>query len=329
VDNDELSLSVVKDPENGICYFDDENLVFLPKPGFEGLEEIILELSDGKESVQNTFPISIASHQNPIHIHFDESKNSDLVNMLYQANEVLASNAERILELSTETKDNSLKAKYADTLGQGAMDLSTWIEKLRNGELAGEFEFSATENQHGLLWKVAPFSAPASSVDTELDNKPSSADNESEQIMNGDKSTTSNNNSTEDQTKQVTSEESVSDNDTTDVKAKTEEKVATSFISELGSGWYEAPGIGTFYDAGNGWIYEANMGWSFLKVCPTNCSAWLFNENLGWLWFSADLPNMVFSNNAGVSSWIFFPENTLGESLLIFDYTQTAWMQWK
>ena len=360
VDNDELSLSVVKDPENGICYFEDENLVFLPKPGFEGLEEIILELSDGKESVQNTFPISIASHQNPIHIHFDESKNSDLVNMLYQANEVLASNAERILELSTETKDNSLKAKYADTLGQGAMDLSTWIEKLRNEELAGEFEFSATENQHGLLWKVAPFSAPASSVDTELDNKPSSADNESEQIMNSDKSTTSNNkeenpeeelasselvldtgeqeeqtvvtsnnNSTEDQTKQVTSEESVSDNDTTDVKAKTEEKVATSFISELGSGWYEAPGIGTFYDAGNGWIYEANMGWSFLKVCPTNCSAWLFNENLGWLWFSADLPNMVFSNNAGVSSWIFFPENTLGESLLIFDYTQTAWMQWK
>jgi len=180
-----------------------------------------------------------------------------------------------------------------------------------------------------LLWKVAPFSAPASSVDTELDNKPSSTDNESEQIMNGDKSTTSNNNSTEDQTKQVTSEESVSDNDTTDVKAKTEEKVATSFITELGSGWYEAPGIGTFYDAGNGWIYEANMGWSFLKVCPTNCSAWLFNENLGWLWFSADLPNMVFSNNAGVSSWIFFPENTLGESLLIFDYTQTAWMQWK
>jgi|GEM_PF-445211 len=360
VDNDELSLSVVKDPENGICYFDDENLVFLPKPGFEGLEEIILELSDGKESVQNTFPIAIASHQNPIHIHFDESQNSDLVNMLYQANEVLASNADRILELSTETKDNSLKAKYAETLGQGAMDLSTWIEKLSSGELEGEFAFSATENQNGLLWKVAPFSARASSVDTELNNVSSSADNASDQVMNKDESTTpnnkgenpeeelassepaletnedeehtlntSNNNSNEDLTKKVTSEEPLSDNDTSEVKPKTEEKVATSFITEIGSGWYEAPGIGTFYDAGNGWIYEANMGWSFLKVCPTNCSAWLFNENLGWLWFSADLPNMVFSNNAGVSSWIFFPENTLGESLLIFDYTQTAWMQWK
>ena len=360
VDNDELSLSVVKDPENGICYFDDENLVFLPKPGFEGLEEIILELSDGKESVQNTFPIAIASHQNPIHIYFDESQNSDLVNMLYQANEVLASNADRILELSTETKDNSLKAKYAETLGQGAMDLSTWIEKLSSGELEGEFAFSATENQNGLLWKVAPFSARASSVDTELNNVSSSADNASDQVMNKDEPTTpnnkgenpeeelassepaletnedeehtlntSNNNSNEDLTKKVTSEEPLSDNDTSEVKPKTEEKVATSFITEIGSGWYEAPGIGTFYDAGNGWIYEANMGWSFLKVCPTNCSAWLFNENLGWLWFSADLPNMVFSNNAGVSSWIFFPENTLGESLLIFDYTQTAWMQWK
>ena len=62
VDNDELSLNVVKDPENGTCYFENENLVFLPKFG-EGLEEIILELSDGKESVQKTFPISIASHR--------------------------------------------------------------------------------------------------------------------------------------------------------------------------------------------------------------------------------------------------------------------------
>jgi subtilisin family serine protease len=384
-DNDELTLTIAKGPQNGDCYFDEQSLVYLPKPGFEGLEEIVLELSDGKESVQNTFPISIASHQNPIHIHFDESQNADLVNMLYQANEVLASNAERILELSAETKENSLKAKYAETLGQGAMDLSTWIEQLSSGEMAGEFEFSATENQNGLLWKVAPFWAPASSVDTKLNNKSSSADNESEQVLNNNKPTTSNkteesseeelassvpvissdeneeevssgnetnidskeetnevvlenkeptviasnDNSSEDQNKKVTSEESISDKDTTEVKAKTEEKVASSFITELGSGWYEAPGIGTFYDAGNGWIYEPNMGWSFLKTCPSNCSAWLFNENLGWLWFDAELPNMAFANNNGSPSWIFYPETTFGQSDLVFDYTQNSWMEWK
>jgi hypothetical protein len=384
-DNDELTLTIAKGPQNGDCYFDEQSLVYLPKPGFEGLEEIVLELSDGKESVQNTFPISIASHQNPIHIHFDESQNADLVNMLYQANEVLASNAERILELSAETKENSLKAKYAETLGQGAMDLSTWIEQLSSGEMAGEFEFSATENQNGLLWKVAPFLAPTSSVDTKLNNKSSSADNESEQVLNNNKPTTSNkteesseeelassvpvissdeneeevssgnetnidskeetnevvlenkeptviasnDNSSEDQNKKVTSEESISDKDTTEVKAKTEEKVASSFITELGSGWYEAPGIGTFYDAGNGWIYEPNMGWSFLKTCPSNCSAWLFNENLGWLWFDAELPNMAFANNNGSPSWIFYPETTFGQSDLVFDYTQNSWMEWK
>ena len=100
-------------------------------------------------------------------------------------------------------------------------------------------------------------------------------------------------------------------------------------IIEIGSGWYEAPGIGTFYDAGNGWIYEPNMGWSFLKVCSSDCSAWLFNENLGWLWFSTDLPNMTFSNNEGVANWIYYPGNTLGQSDLVFDYAQSSWMQWK
>jgi hypothetical protein len=404
-DNDELTLTIAKGPQNGDCYFDEQSLVYLPKPGFEGLEEIVLELSDGKESVQNTFPISIASHQNPIHIHFDESQNADLVNMLYQANEVLASNAERILELSAETKENSLKAKYAETLGQGAMDLSTWIEQLSSGEMAGEFEFSATENQNGLLWKVAPFLAPASSVDTKLNNKSSSADNESEQVLNNNKPTTSNkteesseeelassvpvinsdenegeatsatppayeesqagstekevssvnetevvsqeelnevavenkeptviatnNNSEEDQTKKKTSEAPVSGNNTNETKVKAEENVGTNFITELGSGWYEAPGIGTFYDAGNGWIYEPNMGWSFLKTCPSNCSAWLFNENLGWLWFDAELPNMAFANNNGSPSWIFYPETTFGQSDLVFDYTQNSWMEWK
>ena len=329
VDNDELTLTIAKDPENGICYFENDNLVFLPEPGFEGVDEIILELSDGKESVQKTFPISIVSHQNPIQIHFDESQNSDLVNMLYQVNEALATKAGRTLELSTETTKNSLTAKYAETLGQDAIDLSTWVEELSNGDLAGDFEFSATENQNGLLWKVAHFSAPLSSVNTEMYNKYSCVDNKSGQGINNDKPASSNDHSIEDEDKRATSEESLSDNDTGEVKAKTEKEVATNFVTELGSGWYEAPGIGTFYDAGNGWIYEQSMGWSFLKVCSSDCSAWLFNEKLGWLWFSTDLPNMTFSNNEGVANWIHYPGNTLGQSDLVFDYAQTSWMQWK
>jgi hypothetical protein len=336
--------------------------------------------------------------------------------MLYQANEVLASNAARILELSAEAKENSLKAKYAETLGQDAMDLNTWIEKLSKGELTGEFEFSATENQNGLLWQVAPFSAPVSSVDTKLNNKPSSVNNESEQVADhvsdqpsteireddmaqsnqeeiisldpvssadtelNDKSSSIDNESgqvtddvsdesdttrgeddlaqsnekneaTTEPAASFVSEEPNTDNSETDTKKdpitqpvaneteskeskieennSEEDRFESSFITELGSGWYEAPGIGTFYDAGNGWIYEPNMGWSYLKVCPVNCSAWLFNENLGWLWFDAELPNMTFANNNGSPSWIFYPESTFGQSDLVFDYTQNSWMEWK
>ena len=413
VDNDELTLTIAKGPQNGDCYFDEQNLVYLPKPGFEGLEEIILELSDGKESVQNTFPISIASHQDPIHIHFDKNQNEDLVNMLYQANEFLALNADRILELSTEPKENALEAKYVEKLSEDAMELSAWIEKLSNEELVGDFEFCYTENQNELHWKVAPFSAPVSSADTELNNKPSSVSNESEQVLNNEGAQAQSNDETkvpssgqspadnvassesvldendrtaepdsatlpdsgesetdtteteaalvenkidnnskaepkavvneseesstlasetdsdQEQTHEPVNMESELEDDMTTVKDYIEDNLSDSFITEVASGWYQAPGIGTFYDAGNGWIYEPNLGWSFLKTCPSNCSAWLFNENLGWLWFDAELPNMAFANNNGSPSWIFYPENTFGQSDLVFDYTQNSWMEWK
>ena len=364
VDNDELTLTISKGPQNGDCYFDEQNLVYLPKPGFEGVEEIVLELSDGKATVQNTFPISIARHENPIPIHFDDSQNSDLLNMLYQANEVLALNAERILELSAESKESELKATYVDNLGKGEMDLTTWIEKMKNGDVEGDYDFCATEKDNALNWKVAPSLDPASSLDTDLNDKSSSMDNESKHIADdvSDESSTESskddlaqsnqeNEATTEPTASSVSEEPNTDNSETDTKkdqinqpiavktetqeskseedSKEEESFEASFITELGSGWYEAPGIGTFYDAGNGWIYEPNLGWSFLKTCPSNCSAWLFNENLGWLWFDAELPNMTFANNNGSPSWIFYPESTFGESNLVYDYTQNSWMQWK
>ena len=380
VDNDELTLTISKGPQNGDCYFDKQNLVYLPKPGFEGVEEIVLELSDGKATVQNTFPISIARHENPIPIHFDDSQNSDLLNMLYQANEVLALNAERILELSAESKESGLRATYVDNLEKGEMELTTWIEKMNIEDFEGDYDFCATEKDNALNWKVAPSLKPASGLDTDLDDKSSSMDNESKYIAD-DVSEESSTESRKDDLAQsnqdeISSLDPISGADT-DLNGKSssmdnesnyvpdepytesdkddltqsnekneadakfdlssaseepnteEERVEASFITEIGSGWSEAPGIGTFYDAGNGWIYEPNMGWSFLKTCPSNCSAWLFNENLGWLWFDAELPNMTFANNNGSPSWIFYPESTFGQSDLVFDYTQNSWMEWK
>ena len=168
--------------------------------------------------------------------------------------------------------------------------------------------------------------------------------NESEQVRDDASVESKTDNSETDTNKDkinqpVTNDDYVT-NDSQGEEAKKEEQAVSTFITELGSGWYEAPGIGTFYDAGNGWIYEPNLGWSFLKVCPSNCSAWLFNENLGWLWFDSKLQNMTFvKNNNGVSSWIYYPESTLGESNIVYMYPNAindsvsdidyGWMQWK
>jgi len=197
-----------------------------------------------------------------------------------------------------------------------------------------------------LSWQVAPFLDPLFSTDTDLHNEVNSANTETDQVNNfagnnletnelvsNRKDTLPADNNDERPTQDTSSneqtDEKVSTDDTSSGDAQKDESLVSSFITEIGSGWYDAPGIGTFYDAGNGWIYEPNMGWSFLKVCSSNCSAWLFNENLGWLWFSTDIPNMTFSNNEGVANWIYYPGKTLGQSDLVFDYAQTSWMQWK
>jgi subtilisin family serine protease len=315
VDNDELTISVANNPKYGTCYLQNEELVYLPNPGFEGLEHIVLELSDGKESVQENFPISILSYHSPMEIQIDLEQDPQLLDMLYQANEILSQNGNSIFEVQKPSQGITLTAKLTQNLTNDGQDLNEWLSKLNEGVLEGDFQFLASKMEDGLKWKVAPLLDPASSADTHVNNessyiedvvteKPGSSDTSSDP-------------------------EPISDKQNSSPTDNRSNYASNPFIQDLGSNWYSAAGIGTFYDAGNGWIYEPNMGWSFLKVCPTNCSAWLFNENLGWLWFSTDLPNMMFSNNTGSSGWIFYPENSLGESQLVFNYTQTAWMQWK
>ena len=36
------------------------------------------------------------------------------------------------------------------------MDLTTWIEKMKNGDVEGDYDFCATEKDNALNWKVAP-----------------------------------------------------------------------------------------------------------------------------------------------------------------------------
>ena len=337
---------MAKNPKNGISYFENEKLVYLPNPGFEGIDNIELELTDGTEIVRENFQVNIVSHANPIFLKSDLSKHPELLDMLYKANDILSAGADRTLQLTNDQVKHSLTAEYTEQMSGETMNLTSWIEQIKKDESEEKFIFSSSQTPNGLSWQVAPFLDPLFSTDTDLHNEVSSANTETDQINNivednpetnelvsNRKDTLPADNNDERPTQDTSSneqtDEKASTDDTSSGDAQKDESLVSSFITEIGSGWYEAQGIGIFYDAGNGWIYEPNMGWSFLKVCSSDCSAWLFNENLGWLWFSTDIPNMTFSNNEGVANWIYYPGKTLGQSDLVFDYAQTSWMQWK
>ena len=170
-DNDELTLTIAENPENGSCYFDGEELVFLPNPGFDGVDTVLLELSDGSVSVQSKFSINVKSHENPVSLHFNQEDDSSLINMLYQANEILANNSERIFELKNRADEKVLTARVSDQTVENAMNLDEWLDLVNNGEATGDYAFTKIENENGLNWKVAPFLAPSSSADTELNNE--------------------------------------------------------------------------------------------------------------------------------------------------------------
>ena len=106
VDNDELSLTVAKDPENGICYFENEKLVYLPNPGFEGIDNIELELSDGTAVVSGNFPVSIVSHSNPIYLNSDLEVHPECSMVFIKLTKSFCK-CRSYLELSTENNDNS------------------------------------------------------------------------------------------------------------------------------------------------------------------------------------------------------------------------------
>ena len=156
-DNDELTLTIAENPENGSCYFDGEELVFLPNPGFDGVDTVLLELSDGSVSVQSKFSINVKSHENPVSLHFNQEDDSSLINMLYQANEILANNSERIFELKNRADEKVLTARVSDQTVENAMNLDEWLDLVNNGEATGDYAFTKIENENGLNWKVAPF----------------------------------------------------------------------------------------------------------------------------------------------------------------------------
>ena len=313
IDNDEVSISLNSSPNNGTCFIENEELIYLPSVGFSGIENISLELNDGHQSVIEELTLNVNSHQNPFKINFDDQIDPLLVNMLYQANEILLMNGKPVFQLEQSSDENSVSVSMSNDNNFTGQDLNEWLENVE--ELPGtSFVFQAEEVENRLHWKVSSFLDPASSTDT--DNNTSTDNSES-----GAQETAEDTNGETNGSQEGESEENeVTDNPTVE---------ELPFIENLGSNWYNAQGIGVFFDSGDGWIYQVDMGWCYLKISSDQNSFWIFHESLGWFWMSKELPNMLYLTSESATGWYYFPSSTLSESNFIYGYEKEAWFKWK
>jgi subtilisin family serine protease len=171
-DNDELTVSLSRDPANGSCYFENEELVYLPQPGFAGVENLMLEVTDGIEVTQATFSVNIMAHDNPVPIAFEGEIDTDLIDMLYQANELLSKTGGRIFELCSNSGDAQVTARMTEEIGEDeAMSMEQWLIDGTALEDVVQFDFVAQEGESGLNWFVAPSLTPVFSADADMDNE--------------------------------------------------------------------------------------------------------------------------------------------------------------
>jgi hypothetical protein len=251
--------------------------------------------------------LNVNSHQNPFKINFDDQTDPLLVNMLYQANEILLMSGRPVFQLEQSSDENSVSVSMSNDNNFTGQDLNEWLENVE--ELPGtSFVFRAEEVENRLHWKVSSFLEPVSSVD---------ADN-STSVGNSNESKPSDKENMEEVSEESNADE-VSDEPSIEKLPMTE---------VLGSNWYNTQGIGLFFDAGNGWIYHIEMGWCFLKICNDQASFWMFHDKLGWFWMNQQIPNMLFLINNSTEGWYYFPQNTLAESKYIYGYNSSTWYNW-
>jgi subtilisin family serine protease len=311
VDNENVAISLSSSPGNGTCYIENEELVYLPTLGFSGVDNISIQLDDGHQSVTEDIALTINSHQNPFKINFDEHTEPLLVNMLYQANEILMQNGKPVFELDHSDHEELVSVSITEDGNFSGQDLSEWLKNVEDLP-GGSFVFRAQEIENRLHWKVSTFLDPVSGADMD--------DNTSTDKTGGSSGDSHEN----------TNEGEINEKDESEIEEVSDHPSVKKLplIEDLGSDWYNAAGIGIFFDSGNGWIYQVDMGWCFLKVCPDQKSFWVFHESLGWFWMSQDFADMVYLTNESAHGWYYFPNETLAQSKFIYSYEQQTWYQW-
>jgi hypothetical protein len=307
-DNDKLTIKVEDQPKQGRCFINGTELLYLPDPGFTGMENIKLEVSDGDLSAQTVLNLPIQEHVNPIGIVVDldnAGKNEQaFVNMVYEVNEQLKKSANYILRMDNEKTSKNFQGSITEKLNSAAiMTLEKWKDQLPHLNPNTNFSFHPKMGNGTTSWTVSSFLDEQSGTDTELGNESSYTENNNE-------------------SQEGATENKIPVNTSIDIT-----KVSTVKALESAPNWYSMPGLGSFFSAGNGWIYQPEMGWCFTQVCPDGCSTWIFNETLGWIWMSNQLENMTYSFGQLGTGWVFFPETSLGLSKIVYNYANNTWIK--
>jgi subtilisin family serine protease len=340
-DSDHLSIQVKQQPRQGRCFIEGNELLYLPDPGFTGMEEIKLEVNDGELSAETFLTLPIQEHANSIGIFVNLENHGEneqaFVNMIYELNEKLKETANHILRMDkTKTSQNYLGSITNQGVGKNILTLEEWKEQLPNLNKNTSFSFHPKMKNGKTSWTVTSFLDNQSSTDTNLDNNKSYTNPPIQNAPLSDESNSSENASGTD-TELVKKENYIeSEKKSQKGDMKNQEPVKTLLdISDISSAralesapnWYTMPGLGSFFSTGNGWIYQPELGWCFTQVCPDGCSTWIFNETLGWMWMSNELTNMTYSFGQLGTGWIFFPEMSIGKSKIVYNYANNSWIK--
>ena len=175
IDGDSLKIKVATQPVNGTCVIEKEELLYLPDPGFTGIEKLEIEVSDGKLASKSALQFPIMEHPNAIGIYVDfidgGEKEQAFVNMVYELNEVLKETANHIIRMDqSKTSLNHRGSLSESPANAKIMTLEEWKDLLPSMDPKTNFSFHQELENGSNFWKVASFLDSASSADTELDN---------------------------------------------------------------------------------------------------------------------------------------------------------------
>ena len=338
-DSENLTIQVKNQPKQGRCFINGTELLYLPDPGFTGMEEINLEVSDGKLTGQTLLTLPIQEHANSIGIFVNLDNAGDqeqaFVNMVYELNEKLKEKSKYILRMDQRKTNNNFQGSISDQVNdQNVVTLEEWKNQLPTMNPETSFVFCPIDENGSVTWQIASSSASKPSTNTDLDNNKTYINNptnhesheQSDLSLDSASATKTEVNNESSSTVNRGEKKPQYSEDNKAVPVLTLRDLSRIEKIESAPNWYSLPGLGSFFDAGNGWLYQPEMGWCFSTVCKDGCSVWIYNQTTGWLWLREELPNMAYMMGELGNSWMYYPNESIGKSEVIFNYANNVWI---